>query len=358
MTFTDIANMRLSSQHLAGNRFTTPGEIAGWMGAIQAQDYLMSRWAVGIRLPGSTENEIEAAASDGQIIRTHLLRPTWHFVSPGDIYWLLQLSAPHLRSVVKRRHTELGLKDHILDKSSDILLDLLSSNNNLTREEIMTEFKKEGIEVDGSKSYHLLAWAEINGLICSGSSKGKKQTYALLKERVPEKESVTREDALTRLAGKYFTSHGPATLKDFAWWSGLSASVARTAIELAEPDLTSAEVDSVKYWMGKKYKEAEENTVYLLPPFDEFIISYKDRSAVLSQINNRKAVSDNGIFKPVIVAHGQVTGLWKRTIIKEKVVVETALFGKPGKSEKAAIEKAAEAYGAFIGKKPEVIFII
>lgn len=353
MNLTDIARMRLASQQITATEFTSAKEIVGWLGAMQAQDYAMIKWAVGVRLPGITDDEVETAVSTPHLIRTHLLRPTWHLVSADDIYWLLALTAPQIKAKLKSRHRELALSTAVFRKSHAVLENALVGGKQLSRTAVLAEFAKENIATDNNRASHLLLQAELDGLVCSGAGK---QTYALLEERVPKSNPLTREEALARLAHRYFSSHGPATLPDFVWWSGLSVGDARHALELVKPELVSETIDSQTYWFSPSFSmpPSDQESVYLLPAFDEFIISYKDRQAILPFAHHKKAVSNNGIFWPTIVVNGQVIGTWKRTLKKDKVVIETQFFEQPKHSTKSLVEKAAISFGFFLGMKVEI----
>jgi hypothetical protein len=357
MTNAEIANIRLRNQHIRGSEFSTPQKLADWMVAIQAQDYPMSLWAFGIRLPGVTQENIRQTADEGEILRTHLLRPTWHFVAAKNIRWLLRLSAPRIKGSVKSRHRELLIDEHLEEKSNMFLADALKNGNHLTREELVLMFREAGISDDNSRTSHLLFLAELDGIICSGRIKNGRTTYALLDERVPASPAMSEVDALALLARKYFTSHGPATLKDFAWWSGLSAAAVRTAIGEAGKYLVTLKTDSATYLVNEDLVITGNDSAHLLPAFDEYIISYTDRSAVLPHLHNRKAVSDNGVFRPVILVNGLVEGIWKRSVRGDKVIIETSLFRRQGMKVKKAIEKAATEYGYFTGRKAEVLHL-
>ncbi len=356
MTLNDISNIRLFSQQITTTKFTTVKDIVGWMRAMQAQDYAMVKWAIGTRLPNSTIETIEKAIDQGEILRTHLLRPTWHFVSSDDIYWMLELTAPKIKASLKLRHQGLELTESIINKSNALIHEALSGGNHLTREELVVIFQKEKIATNENRTSHILMRAELDGIICSGAIKNKKQTYALLSERVTKTKSLTREESLEKIARRYFTSRCPATLQDFVWWSGLSVGDARNALEMVKSDLISEKEGLETYWFTNSFSnhKNDNNSTYLLPAFDEFIICYKDRSASLPSENFKKAVSDNGVFRPIIVLNGQIIGLWKRTIKNDKVIVETDLFKTQSKSIKNLIEKTAIVYGNFLGKKAEV----
>jgi len=352
----DISNIRLESQHVAKKEFTTVKDIVGYMGAIQAQDYAMVKLAVGSRLANSTESLVETAIDNGDIIRTHLLRPTWHIVSADDIYWLLELTAPRIKASLNSRHKELELSEPVLKSIYSIIEKVLRGNKHLTREELILKFVEAKISIDNNRAYHILMTAELDGLVCSGSIKDNKQTFALLSERVPKRTNFTREEALEKLARKYFNSHCPATLKDFVWWSGLSVSDARKALEMIKHDLVSETIGSETYWLINSFTDPSNkgNSVYLLPAFDEFLISYTDRKASISSEDQIKAIYQNGIFRPTIVIDGQVAGVWKRTIKKDKVLVEIDTFKPLIKSEINSIEKQIIVLEHFWGKKIEI----
>jgi len=359
MDLTHIAKMRLFNQHIGGTKIKTAKEIAAWMGAMQAQDVAMVKWAVGIRLPGSTEKTVEAAIDRGEILRTHLLRPTWHLVSQDDIYWMLEMTAPLIKSTMKVRHQELGLTESVISKSNSIIEKALDGGGHLLREELVARLNEANIATDNNRASHLLACAELDGIVCSGRLKGGKPTYALLEKRAVKTKPISKEEALARLAHKYITSHGPVTVKDFAWWSGIPMGDAIRAEEMIQADFSSEMIDGQKYWFynDSTIPKNDSDLAYLLPAFDEFIISYKDRSASLSSGIDKKAISENGMFKPVVVVDGQVVGIWKRSIKKNRVIIEIELFDHPGEMTVDRIEKAAVQYGLFLEKDKELIWL-
>jgi hypothetical protein len=358
MDTSNISTARLRNQQIAATNFKTVGELVGWMGAIQAQDYNQAKWAIGARLPHLTEAQIESAFNQGEIIRTHLMRPTWHFVSADDIYWLLELTAKQIKSTTKSRNRDLGLTEAVLEKSKEVLIKSLEGNRALTREELSDQLNLAGINTYEQRMPHILMEAEIDGIICSGVMQEKKQTYALLAERLPVKKNFSKDEALALLAKKYFTSHGPATLPDFVWWSGLPIADARKALEMNKATLISETIGTDTYWFSDSLNRTVPlpDSVYLLPAFDEYLISYKNRSSAITLENHTKAISNNGIFRPVIVVNGQISGLWKRTIKKDSVLIELDHFRPHSKTEIRLIEKAAETFGHFSGKKTEIKF--
>ncbi|MBT34262.1 MAG: hypothetical protein CMO01_31745, partial [Thalassobius sp.] len=232
MNLIDIARARMFTQQITQTQFKTVTELVDWMGAMQAQDAAMVNWAMAQRVSDSTELDVRKALDAGEIIRTHLMRPTWHVVTASDIYWMLELTGPQILTANKGRHKQLELDEKTIAKSNDILVKNLEGGKHLTREEIIVELQNAGINTSENRASHLFMCAELEGIICSGKMNGKKQTYALLPERVPQKNLLIQEEALATLAKKYFASHGPATLKDFIWWSGLKVRDAKKALEL------------------------------------------------------------------------------------------------------------------------------
>jgi len=352
MKMNEIALLRLANQQIVGSKPKTEKEVVSWLGAVQAQDFPMSKWAVGIRLPGSTEKSVEAAIDSGEIIRTHVLRPTWHFVASEDIYWMLELSAPQIKTASRSRDNELELTEEVFLRCNKLLENWLRDGNFLSREELIKLLAYAGFENDNNRAWHILMRAEIDGIICSGPTKAGKPTYALLTERVPEKKLLQREEAATELARRYFTSHGPATIMDFAWWSGLPVKECRQAIEAIKTDFVAEIVDGETFWFHPtdSISNRENEKIYLLPAYDEFIISYKNRTATLTFENHLKAVSSNGVFRPVIVYKGHVIGIWKRTFKAGKVILKTEYFGSPAKTIQKKVEKQFEKYAQFLGE--------
>jgi hypothetical protein len=349
MTLNDIAKLRLINQQISRQKFRSPKALLKWMGAMQAQDYAMSKWAVGTRLKNFTEKKVEAALNKGEIIRTHVLRPTWHLVPAEDIYWMLELTAPKILANMKRRHKELGLSDSTLSKATAIIKKALTKSPFLTREELAGLISKAKIKTTENRLSHLLLYAELKGLICNGPVHHKKQTYALLPKRVKRGKKLTREKALAELAKRYFQSHGPATADDFSWWSGLTPREAKQGIALVKPALDTVTIGTKTFYFKKSTGNKAKSSFHLLPAFDEFIISYKDRSATLDPKHRSRSISFNGIFKPIIIHNGRVIGLWKRNLKKGTVIIETEFFGK-GKAPSSVMKKAEEQFKIFLGK--------
>jgi hypothetical protein len=358
LTLKEISNIREAGQRISATEFNNAPEVAEWMGAIQAQDYSMAKWAIGCRLTDSSDEKVEASFDNGEIIRTHVMRPTLHFISSKDIYWMIELTAPRIKPSLKSWNKKFELTDSILTKCYNLIEKRLFKGQSLTREEFSEEFNKEKIRTDENRLYHILVCAELDGIICSGPRKNGKHTYALLSERVPYRKVYTRDESLAELAKRYFTSHGPATLLDFVWWSGLSVKEAGVALESVKSGLISENVDFKKYWFSISSLKSNYTgrSVHLLAAFDEFLISYKDRSAALSLSDNKKSVSTNGIFYPVIIENGQVTGVWKRLIKKNSVIIEIDLFSPKNNTSRSLIEEKCCQFGHFVNKVADIKF--
>ena len=356
MTSLEISNTRLKSQKIEPHEFKSAVQVVKWMGAVQAQDYPMAKWALGARLTDPAESLIESLVNNAEIIRIHLLRPTWHFVSAEDVYWMLKLSASKLKSSFKGRHKAMDLTDPVITKANNLIEKAFTRSPVLTREELARELHLANIKTDNNRLSHILFSAEMDGIICSGPVKNNKLTYSLLSERVPHKRELPKEESVAELVKRYFTSRYPASIEDFVWWSNLTLTETRHALNDVKSGFYSETIESVKYWFPNSFngKPAERTSVHLLPAFDEFLISYKDRSNSLSLMHHKKAVSENGIFRPPILINGQVAGLWKRTFQKNKVIIETDLFQPADKSIRNQIESKAGLFGKFLNKEAEV----
>ena len=344
-----IAHARLLQQQISATQHSSIPALVEYMGALQSQDYGMSAWAIGLRLPGSTLADVEAALDEGSIIRTHVLRPTWHIISAKDIYWMLAISAEKIKALMKPMDRQLELNDKIYSKSNKIIEKALSGGEQLTRDALALALQHARINTAENRMAHLLMRAELDALICSGKRSGNTRTYALLSERVPQKKSISREEALAMLAKRYFCSHGPATVQDFSWWSGLNLTAATAAIALVKDELAGAKLANQQYWFSAALtlSPTRSKSTYLLPAFDEFIVGYRDRTASLPAQHQRTVITVNGIFYPTLLVNGQVAGTWKRTIEKGQLVVETSPFKNAG-SLPAGIKKQVKRLQQFL----------
>jgi Winged helix DNA-binding domain len=350
MTFADIATQRFRNQGLESPRFKDSSEVVGWFGAVQAQDYAAAKWALGLRSQGLTDADVEQAFADGKILRTHVLRPTWHFVTPEDIRWLLKLTAPRVHAFNAYQYRQLELDAAVFKRSHDVLAKELKGGQQLTRPELATALGQAGIVAEGTRLSCIMMQAELDGLICSGARRGKQFTYALLEERAPHTKSLEKDEALAELVKRYFSSHGPATLQDFVWWSGLTVAETKVGLENAKSHLNQETIEGRTYWFSPDTDNAISSNVYLLPWFDEFLVAYRDRSAVLSLANTKQVNAGGGMLNPTIVSNGQVVGTWKSVSKKDKVILHLTPFRSLEEAEKDFFAIAVERYGRFLAK--------
>jgi hypothetical protein len=323
----------------------------GWLGAVQAQDYAGAKWALGLRLRVATDDTVDQAFANGSILRTHVMRPTWHFVTPADIRWMLALTAPRVHVVNAYMYRKLELDSAIFNRSNAALAKALEGHRQLTRDELRVVLHKAGIATDGElRMGYLMMRAELDGIVCSGARRGKQFTYALVDERAPQVKALEREEALAELAGRYFMSRGPATVQDFAKWSGLTVTDAQRGLDTVRAQLQQEIVDGQAYWFSTRTPSAKNRgpTAYLLSIYDEYISGYKDRRAICDvEFATRLSALGNALTH-VIVVDGQIVGTWKHTLNRETVVIEPNLFRRLTKAESQAIGVAARRYGDFL----------
>lgn len=345
----DIIAHRLLNQQIAETRLKKPEDLVSYMTAMQAQDFSMAKWAIGLRIPGLTDARVEKAFNEGRILRTHVLRPTWHFVAPKDIRWLLALSGPRVHNFNKSYYKSFGVAD-VLTKSIKIISKQLEGKNYLTRPALNEHLKRNKIVTDGIGLSLIMMYAELEGIICSGPKQGKQFTYALLDEIVPSQETASREELLADLAYNYFSTRGPASIQDFNWWSGLGMKEAREGAAMVEKKLESFLHNGQQYlFRPKKLKDITNlQTTFLLPDYDEYGISYKDRSAIFT--GKSKHPSTAAYFH-MIVTNGIVGGTWKATEKGGELVITINPATPPGKTTQKAIEAATERYIQFSEKK-------
>ncbi len=358
MNQVDIAYQRLRNQQLSGSRFEDPAELVGWMGAVQAQDFAGAKWALGQRLPGATDSSIEEAFNEGSILRTHVMRPTWHFVTPADIRWMLELTAPRVNALASYYYRQLELDEAVFQHAKKVIIKALEGGNQLTRDELNAVLEQAGIVNNNLRMTHITMWAELDALICSGARRGKQFTYALLDERAPQTKPIPREEALAELARRYFTSHGPATLQDFVWWSGLLVTDAKAGIEAVKSQLECEVIDGQTYWFAPTSSIApiESPVVYLLPNYDEYSVGYSDRSAVYEgEPPNHLDPRGSVLLNNIIVMDSQVIGAWRRTFEKGRVIMELKPFAPLSDIQNDAVRNAAQRYGEFLGLPVEIV---
>lgn len=352
MNSLDIARERLRNQCLAEAAFDKPEDVVRWLGAVQAQEYAFAKWAVAQRTRGVKETEVEQAFTDGTILRTHALRPTWHFVAPADIRWMLQLTAPRIRAIAAFMDRQLGLQDSDFKRGNAVLAKALGGGKHLTRDELRVEFERAGIANPvGPRLAHLMIHAELDALVCSGPRRGKQFTYALLDERVPAVKAASRDEALYELTRRYFTSRGPATLHDFTTWSGLTVADARAGVEMAGSELEHEVVGTQALWFARLSQRAPlaSRIAHLLPIYDEYPAAYKDRSAAVGPGFIKPTGPKGDVpFMHALAVDGLVVGHWRCEIKARAATVTLFPYQRLTKDALGVIAVAAKRYSEFL----------
>jgi hypothetical protein len=345
-----MARLRLRHLGISGPKRRSAADVVRWLVAVQAQDFAGAKWSLGLRLHRAKDSQIERAFNDGAILRTHLLRPTWHFVTPADIRWLLALTAPRVHAANGPRYRELGLDPAVFRRSNAALAKAVAGGRHLTRDELRTELKQAGIATEGGQRMaYILMQAELEAVICSGPRRGKQFTYALLDERAPQAGTTDREWALSELSRRYFASRGPATIQDFAKWSGLTVADAGRGLESVKKGLRQLVVDGRAYWLAPSRPPHVDGSpsAHLLSIYDEYISSYRDRRAIVSPQHGARLVGQGNALSGVIVVDGRIVGTWKRTLGKNAVAIRTRRFRRLLQAEADAVRHAADRYGQF-----------
>lgn len=350
MTADDILALRLHNHHLT-SPLDDPARVVANLGAVQSQDVPAALWALGLRLrdPSQAKTEIEQAFADGRILRTHVLRPTWHFVAPADIRWLLQLTAPRIKAATKTYRESIGVTDALIASANKVIQHTLRGRS-MTRAEIGSALRQSGIEVtDGGTLAHIIGQAELDALVCSGPSRGKDQTYMLIDERVPAAPHLTHDEQLAELTWRYFSSHGPAHAHDCAWWSGLTVSEVKRGLELNRHRLLSEEFDGRTYWFRSSTIPALSESAYLLPNYDEYTVAYRHRDLYYDRALNDIGDPRRDVpFTNVIVLSGRVVGRWDRALQNNGTVAGRWSI-QPSTDDCRAFDIAAARYAAFHG---------
>jgi hypothetical protein len=349
MTALEIVQRRLRNQKLTRSEFRKAADVVAWLGAVQAQEYSPAKWAIGLRANGITDADVEHAFNDGALLRTHFLRPTWHFVARGDIRWMLALSAPRLHAVNAYYYRKFEVDSRLAARSRIVLERALRDGHERTRAELASMLRRGGIAADGIRLAYLMMRAELDAVICSGPRRGNQFTYALFEERVPPAPTLKRNDALAELTRRYFSSRGPATIHDFVWWSGLTVREAKVGLEEVKAGLEEDRIDGRSYWFVESSAphRAVSGSVYFLPTYDEFGIGYKDRSA-LASIPRPRGIAAAREFAHLLLVDGQLVGRWKRTVKPTTMLIEVQPFRSLNQREERALAAEAERQGRFM----------
>ncbi len=360
MTQVHIVRERMANQFLTTPGFANASEVVRAMGAVQAQDYGGAKWALSQRAEGASDDVIEREISAGKILRTHVLRPTWHFVVPEDIRWMLALTGPRVTSAMASYNRRLELTPAVFRRSNEAITDALGGANHLTRAELGEALGRARLgEVTGQRLGHVLMQAELDAVVCSGARQGNQFTYALLDERVPPTAPLERDEALLELTRRYFAARGPATPRDFSWWSGLTVGDARRGIQIAGSGLHRLSHDGHDYWFKPRTRPApkESPTVHLLPNYDEYFIGFRDRSAIAQRLGHTRLVTGgSALISHIVFVNGQIVGGWKRTFKGKNVVIAMSMLSPVNKPELARITAAARKFGAFLGMQVDLQF--
>ena len=348
-TGVDVVRARLRNQLLSGGGLKKPEDVVRWMGAVQAQEYTETKWALALRMRQAGDATIERAFASGAILRTHVLRPTWHFVTPADIRWMLALTGPRVSAAMATYNRRLELDAAVFRRSERLIAAALRGDTQLTRQELKGVLERGGIRADGFRLARLVMQAELDGVICSGARRHKQFTYALLDERAPAVPTLSRDEALAELTRRYFMSHGPAQAHDFAWWSGLTVTNARAGLEMVGSTLARETVDGRTYWFSSSARTMRSPSplAAVLPLYDEYLIAYKDRSAALNSGWNPLVARD--AYMAPIVVNGNVVGGWKRALKKNRLEIRVTPFVRLAGAAQRAVIASARAYADFFG---------
>lgn len=337
-----LLETRLRHQGLTGPPRRSAPDVVAWLGAVQAQDYPGAAWALALRTRALTLADVDQALASGAIVRTHVLRPTWHFVAPADLRWMLALTGPRVKALMRGYDRRLELDARTYARARTTIERALEGGRHLTRTELATALRAARIDAAGQRLAHLVMDVELAGAICSGPRRGAQFTYALVDEHVPATRPLTRDEALAALASRYFRSHGPATVHDFAWWSGLTVGEARAAVALA--DVASAVLPA------PPSADRVTGAHYLLPNYDEFLIAYRHRDAVLDPARARNfGTFSSQEYPHQLVLHGRIAGSWRREVGRDRACLTLRTYAKPTATETRALAAEAVRFGRFLG---------
>lgn len=357
----DLLRLRLAAQSLAPADEPSPEAVVDRMLAVQAQDFQAACWALGVRAAGITLDDVTAALDAGRIVRSWPMRGTLHFVPARDLGWMLKLTTARMIAGLARRHTQLELDDHSFDAARDVVVGALSGGATLGRAELLDLWESRGIRTTGQRGYHLIYYFAQTGLICWGPSYKGQQSLVLLDEWVPDPRLLEGDEAWAEFVFRYLDGHGPATVKDFVWWTKGTVASTTTGLAVLGDRVRQVEVDGTSYWMTAELADRagpaprRRPTVQILPGFDEYVLGYQNRDLALApEFFERIVPGGNGIFKSVIVSGGRVAGTWTRSTGSKRVRVEAQPFVSLSQAERAGFAKGVRAYARFLGLPGEV----
>lgn len=341
--FETVLSLRLAGHQLHDTAIATGADMVRWFGAMQAQDQNMCRWAAATRAR-EHHTTVQQAIDYGDIIRIHVLRPTWHLVHVADVRHFIRLTAPRIRTAYMAMARKMGVDAQALLQYNKQIARLLQNNGPMSRTQLADGLGAGKKALGDYGASILLMNAELDEVICNAPMQNKETAYTLMDSRVPPAPLQARADTLHELAIRYFASHGPASLADFTWWSGLSVAEARTAYHSVSHLFEHVVVSGVTCLYNRGYTPKAVRSVHLLPSFDEYIISYKDRSAAIDPRWQPLAITRNAIFKPVLVAGGRVVAIWNRTVKNDTTTIQLSFFERPESQWLDLLPQAAAKY--------------
>lgn len=342
----DVARQRLASQRLIGPPLESAAAVVQHLAAVQAQDFAGATWALALRMQSATQEQVAAAFDAGEILRTHVLRPTWHFVTPDDVRSMLALTAPRVKAAIAFYDRRLGIDTTLQRRFRSVLDAHLGERMFMTRRELGDALRAGGVDVSGPQLGELLMNAELDGVVCSGPHRAKQLTYALLAERAPDARTIERDEALGALTRRYFSSHGPAQARDFAWWSGLTVADANRGLAIAAESLEPHVIDGVRFWSaGLHDLGPTKPVVHLLPNYDELTVAYRDRRALIEPGGPTDSMR---LLGNVVAVNGTIRGDWRRRVERDRIVVELSSPRPSGAGGGRALQDACEKLATFL----------
>ncbi len=351
-----IAHRRAATVGLTGGPLGSPDDVVRYLVAVQSQDFGPACWSVAHRSAGTVRRtEITELVNDGGLLRTHVLRPTWHFVLPEDIGWLLDLTGPRVQAFNASYYRREGLDGATLDRATAVIAEALGGRP-LTRKEIAVALGDAGIAEAGLRGTLILMNAELDGVICSGARPGKQHTYTRLADRAPDTKRLSRDEAVAELVVRYFSSHGPATVHDMSWWASLTLADIRAGIEAAGDALQAMEFDGMTFYAAPEVRNGAGPRTRLLQSYDEYVVGYSRSKWLLDPTGSAKVgFEDRAVPNLVIVRDAAVIGGWRVTEKAASLLIDAALHAEPSAAVIAELQDAADSYGAYVGKPAELV---
>jgi hypothetical protein len=350
-----IAAERLRNQHLTTVFRAEPADLVAHMGAVQAQEFPFAKWGLAQRLGRRyVDADIEEAFAAGRILRTHVLRPTWHFVSADDIRWMLELTGPRVMRTVLSWTRREGIDARTLRRAATLFERALDGGVTLTRAELGERLRRAKITVSAMQMAFVAMYAELEGIVCSGPRRGRQFTYALVAERAPRARRMTPDENLAELTRRYFSSHGPATIRDFVWWSGLTVGETRRGLEMVAA--TRRTVDGLDYWSIGDAGARPSAAVHLLPIYDEYLVAYRDRVAVPHGPGTIGAAGRGVTFRHALVSGGEVAGTWSVRATRGGWTLAATPLRRLSHVEREAVLGSAGRFSRFLGQAVDVTF--